>query len=391
MSQPEHALKTLMIDWRHQLHQYPELGSEEHVSSQFIAEKLESFGINVVRNIGRTGLIGILNKGKSETSIGLRADMDALQIHEKNTFDHRSLNDGKMHACGHDGHSTMLLGAAKHLAEQGEFDGTVYFIFQPDEEHGQGAKAMIKDGLFERYKIDSVYGLHNMPGLAQGCFAIRPGPIMASESNFEIKLTGAGGHAAQPHMGVDIMLLGAEIVIALQKIVSRQLSCLNQPAVVSVTEFITNGTVNVLPSNITVKGDCRCFTDEVLHIIKNSMQRIVAGLCEAAGASYEFNFNNSFLSTINNPKQTQHAIQAAIDVFGTDNVNSNCEPYPVSEDFSSMLAIKQGCYGLIGNGIESIGGCALHNPNYDFNDDILLNGASYWVRLVENQLIEQYK
>lgn len=386
MIQAEQSLEALMIEWRHQLHQHPELGFEEFYSSEYIATKLESFGIEVVRNIGKTGLIGILTKGNSEQSIGLRADMDALQIHEQNSFDYRSQNEGRMHACGHDGHSTMLLGAAKHLAEQGEFNGTVYFIFQPDEEHGQGAKAMIKEGLFEDYKIDSVYGLHNMPGLAQGSFAIRPGPIMASESNFEIKLKGTGGHAAQPHMGVDIMVLGAEIVIALQKIVSRQLSCINQPAVVSVTEFITDGTVNVLPTNINIKGDCRCFTDETLNQIKTSVLQIIKGLSEASGAAYEFDFNNSFLSTINNPEQTQHAIQAAIDVFGEDKVNPNCEPYPVSEDFSSMLKIKQGCYGLIGNGIESKGGCALHNPNYDFNDEILLQGASYWIRLVENQL-----
>lgn len=380
------TLETEMIEWRHDLHRYPEFGFEENRTSDFIAEQLQSFSIEVVRNIGQTGLIGILKKGNSERSIGLRADMDALKINEKNTFDYKSCNDGLMHACGHDGHSTMLLGAAKHLTEQGNFDGTVYFIFQPAEEHGKGALSMIEDGLFEKWQIDSVFGLHNLPGLAEGEFAIRPASIMASETGFEIRITGKGGHAAMPHMGVDTMLVGSQIVVALQSIVSRNLSALHETAVVSVTEFVTDGTVNVIPTNVTLKGDCRCFTDEALSKINTAMERIVSGICAAAGASYEFDFVTTFPSTINHPEETQHAIQAAIDTLGSDRVNGSCDPYTISEDFANMLRVRPGCYGLLGNGGDAGGGCALHNPNYDFNDKILIKGASYWVNLVENKL-----
>lgn len=379
-------LEAEMIEWRHELHRHPEFGFEENRTSDFIAEKLNSFGIEVVRNIGRTGLIGILHKGSSERSIGLRADMDALKINEANTFEYRSRNKGLMHACGHDGHTTMLLGAAKQLAEKGEFDGRVYFIFQPAEEHGAGALAMIDDGLFEKWQIDAVYGLHNLPGLAEGHFAIRAGSIMASESGFEIKVIGKGGHAAMPHMGVDAMLIGAQIVQALQSIVSRNLNALHETAVLSVTEFITDGTVNVIPTTVTLKGDCRCFTDQALNKIKQSMERIVSGICAAAGATYEFNFVTTFPSTINHRTETGHAIRAASEIFGEDRVNPDCDPYTISEDFANMLRVKPGCYGLLGNGGDAASGCALHNPNYDFNDAILMKGSRYWIRLVENQL-----
>ncbi len=386
MSFLDNTLESLMIEWRHDLHRHPEFGFEENRTSDIIADKLNSFDFDVVRKIGQTGLIGILKKGNSESSIGLRADMDALQILEANTFDHKSCNDGLMHACGHDGHSTMLLGAAKHLADQGQFDGTVYFIFQPAEEHGKGALSMIDDGLFSKWTIDAVYGLHNLPGLPEGQFAIRPGSIMASERGFEIRITGEGGHAALPHMGVDAMLVGSQIVVALQSIVSRNLSALHESAVVSVTEFISDGTVNVIPTRVTLKGDCRCFTDEALEKISSSIERIVSGVCAAAGAEYEFDFETTFPSTINNPTETQHAIKAAIDTLGAENVNGACDPYTISEDFANMLRIKPGCYGLLGNGGDAGGGCALHNPKYDFNDRILMKGAAYWVNLVENQL-----
>jgi len=380
------ALETQMIEWRHDLHKYPEFGFEEKRSSDLIAAKLQDFGIEVVRNIGKTGLVGILQKGNSERSIGLRADMDGLKIQEQNSFDYRSCHDGLMHACGHDGHSSMLLGAAKQLAAEGNFNGTVYFIFQPAEEHGKGALAMIDDGLFERYRIDSIYSLHNLPGLAEGHFAIRPGSIMASESGFEINIRGKGGHAAMPNMGVDAMLVGSQIIVALQSIVSRNLSVLREPAVVSVTEFITDGTVNVIPSNVTLKGDCRCFGDEAVEKISAAMERIVAGICASAGADYQFDFITTFPSTINSMAETRHAILAARETFGEDQVDGNCEPFTISEDFANMLRVKPGCYGLIGNGGGSDGGCALHNPNYDFNDSILVKGAAYWVQLVENQL-----
>ena len=380
------ALEQEMIEWRHDLHRYPEFGFEENRTSDFIADKLQGFGIEVVRNIGQTGLLGIIKKGDSGRSIGLRADMDALQIQEQNSFDYRSCHDGLMHACGHDGHSTMLLGAAKQLAQHGSFDGTAYFIFQPAEEHGKGALSMIEDGLFDRYQIDSVYGLHNLPGLSEGQFAIRPGSIMASETEFEFRLYGRGGHAAMPFMGVDTMLLGSQIVVALQSIVSRKLSALHEPAVVSVTEFITDGTTNVIPSRVALKGDCRCFSDEALEKIRSAMEAIVSGLCISAGAEYEFDFVTSFPSTINHPQETAHATRAAKDALGEDAVNGNCDPFTISEDFANMLQQRPGCYALLGNGGGADGGCALHNPNYDFNDRILTRGAAYWVQLVENQL-----
>ena len=386
MKQLDQSLEAEMIEWRHDIHRHPEFGFEENRTSDIVAQKLQSFGIEVVRNIGKTGLVGILRKGNSERSIGLRADMDALQITERNTFDYRSCTEGLMHACGHDGHTSMLLGAAKHLSQHGDFDGTVYFIFQPAEEHGKGALSMIADGLFDKWQIDAVYGLHNMPGLPEGQFAVRPGAIMASESNFEIRVKGIGGHAALPYMGVDAMLTGAQVVVALQSIVSRNLSALEEPAVVSVTEFVTDGAVNVIPSLVTIKGDCRCFGDESLNKIRSAMERIAAGVCASSGASYEFDFHTSFPSTINNEAQTRHAIESAIEVFGVDQVDPDCPPYTTSEDFANMLRVRPGCYGLLGNGGEAGSGCALHNPNYDFNDRILMKGVAYWVNLVENQL-----
>ncbi len=375
-----------MTQWRQHIHRFPECGFAVDQTADFIATTLSTAGIEVVRGIGQTGLVGILQRGNGGASIGLRADMDALHIHEQNSFAHRSCHDGKMHACGHDGHSAMLLGAALHLAQQGDFNGTVYFIFQPDEEHGQGAQAMIDDGLFERFSIDAVYGLHNLPGLAEGTLAVRPGSLMASESSFEIEINGIGGHAAMPHMGVDPIVVGAQVVMALQTLVSRNLSAIHETAVVSATEFITNGTVNVIPSQVVIKGDCRCFTEASLAKLEQRMETIVAGICQAAGATYQFEFINTFYPTVNSTTETTAAINAAQQVLGADNVNGSCDPFTISEDFSSMLRVKPGCYVLLGNGVDSVGGCALHNPNYDFNDRILPLGAQYWIQLVHNQL-----
>ena len=380
------GFQSRLVEWRHLLHRSPEFGFDEVFTSNFIADKLESFGIKVVRGIGKTGVLGILQKGGGLNSIGLRADMDALKIQEQNEFAYRSQHDGMMHACGHDGHSAMLLGAAEYLADRVAFSGTVYFIFQPAEEHGKGAKAMIKDGLFSDYNIDAVYGLHNLPGLSTGTFAIRPGSIMASESSFHIQLRGRGGHAAMPYMTVDIMLVASQIVVALQSIVSRKLNVLSKPAVVSVTEFLTDGTVNVLPSKISLKGDCRCFSDETLQHLEVSMERVVAGLCASAGAEYAFDFETVFPTTVNHPEQTSVAIQVAEQVFGTGKVNGNCDRFTISEDFANMLEVRPGCYGLIGNGGEEGSGCALHNPQYDFNDEILVEGVKYWVKLAETVL-----
>ncbi|MDP2572541.1 M20 aminoacylase family protein [Vibrio penaeicida] len=375
-----------MEEWRKHMHRFPECGFEVDSTAQFIADKLQSFGIEVVMNIGKSGLVGILKHGTSSASIGLRADMDALHIHEQNTFDHCSQHPGKMHACGHDGHSAMLLGAAAYLAENPNFDGTVYFIFQPDEEHGCGAQAMIDDGLFERFSIDEVYGIHNFPGLAEGKLMVRSGSLMASESCFHITIKGIGGHAALPHQGVDPIVVGAQVVLGLQTIVSRNLNAISDTAVISVTEFITDGTVNVIPNEVQIKGDCRCFTDSTLLQIETSMERIVKGICGAAGATYQFEFINTFYPTVNSAEQTEYSVLAAQQILGKSNVEADCEPLTISEDFSSMLRVKPGCYVLLGNGVDSVGGCALHNPKYDFNDRILPYGASYWVQLVSNRL-----
>lgn len=380
------GFQSRLVEWRHLLHRSPEFGFDEVFTSNFIADKLESFGVKVVRGIGKTGVLGILRKGGGLNSIGLRADMDALKIQEQNEFAYRSQYDGMMHACGHDGHSVMLLGAAEYLADRVAFSGTVYFIFQPAEEHGKGARAMINDGLFSDYNIDAVYGLHNLPGLPAGTFAIRPGSIMASESSFHIQLRGRGGHAAMPYMTVDIMLVASQIVVALQSIVSRNLNVLSKPAVVSVTEFLTDGTVNVLPSKISLKGDCRCFSDETLLHLEASMERVVAGLCASAGAEYTFDFETVFPATVNHTEQTSVAIQVAEQVFGRGKVNGNCDRFTISEDFANMLEVRPGCYGLIGNGGEEGSGCALHNPQYDFNDEILVEGVKYWVKLAETVL-----
>lgn len=375
-----------VIEWRHHIHKYPELSTKEFKTAEFVADKLEEFGLEVHRSIGGTGVVGVLNNGTSERSIGLRADMDALQIHEQNSFSHVSKNDGVMHACGHDGHTAMLLGAAHMLAESKSFDGSIYFIFQPDEERGTGAKAMIADGLFTRWNMDAVYGMHNIPGVAKGKFVTRPNALMASESSFKIVIKATGGHAALPHMGTDPIVVGAQVVTALQTIVSRNLSAIDETAVISVTNFETNGTVNVIPSTVTITGDTRSFTDSALHKIEKAIERIVAGQCMSAGVDYEYYFNNSYLSTINTPEQTIHAVKAAQKVVGAENVNGNCERYTISEDFSFMLREVNGCYILIGNGEGECGGTALHNPLYDFNDDILSIGIDYWVTLVNDQL-----
>jgi len=379
------TLQETMQTWRHDIHRHPELAFEEQRTANKVAELLTGFGLEVHRSIGKTGVVGVLRKGGSERAIGLRADMDALKILEQNTFDYRSLNEGKMHACGHDGHTAMLLGAAHYLATKGEFDGSVIFIFQPAEEHGEGARAMIEDGLFERFPVDSVYAIHNFPSLASGKFAVRAGSIMAAEDNFEITINGVGCHAAMPHLGKDPIVIGAEIVTAMQSLVSRSLDPLDN-AVVSFTEFLTNGTINVVPEQVVLKGDTRSMTTAVQDHIESTMERIVSGICAAHGASYEFSYRRNFIPTINSPKEAEIAANVAGMVVGAENVVDDSRPAMTSEDFGYMLQARPGAYLLLGNGEEGIGGCSLHNPSYDFNDDILSIGADFWVALIETQL-----
>ena len=379
------AMRATMQAWRHDIHRHPELAFEEHRTASKVAELLNSFGIEVHASIGNTGVVGVLKKGSSDRAIGLRADMDALKILEQNTFGHRSVHEGKMHACGHDGHTAMLLGAAQHLAGVGNFDGTVVFIFQPAEEHGEGARAMIADGLFERFPVDAVYAIHNFPSLAAGKFAVRAGSIMAAEDNFEIIINGVGCHAAMPHLGRDPIIIGAEIVTAMQSLVSRTVDPIDN-AVLSFTEFITNGTVNVVPGQVKLKGDTRSLTSQVQNHIEITMQRIVSGICAAHGATYEFSYRRNFVPTINTPKEADIAADAARTVVGAESVVGDSRPVMTSEDFGYMLQARPGAYLLLGNGEEGVGGCSLHNPAYDFNDDILSIGADFWVTLTETQL-----
>lgn len=379
------TLHETMQAWRHDIHRHPELAFEEQRTASKVAELLTGFGLEVHTTIGNTGVVGVLKKDDSERTIGLRADMDALKILEQNTFEYRSVNEGKMHACGHDGHTAMLLGAAQYLASEGEFDGSAVFIFQPAEEHGDGAKAMIEDGLFERFPVDAVYAIHNFPSLATGKFAVRAGSIMAAEDNFEITINGVGCHAAMPHLGKDPIVIGAEVVTAMQSLVSRTLDPIDN-AVVSFTEFITNGTVNVVPGQVILKGDTRSLTTAVQDHIESTMERIVSGICTAHGASYEFSYRRNFVPTINTPQEAEIAAGVASTVVGADNVVGNSRPVMASEDFGYMLQARPGAYVLLGNGEEGVGGCSLHNPAYDFNDDILSIGADFWVTLVQSQL-----
>ena len=374
-----------MRDWRHDIHRHPELAFEEHRTAARVAELLTRFGLEVYTSIGNTGVVGVLKKGNSDRAIGLRADMDALKIQEQNSFEHRSQIDGKMHACGHDGHTAMLLGAAQHLAAEGDFDGSVVFIFQPAEEHGDGARAMIADGLFERFPVDSVYAIHNFPSLAVGKFAVRAGSIMAAEDNFEIIINGLGCHAAMPHLGKDPIVIGAEIVTAMQSLVSRTMDPIDN-AVVSFTEFVTNGTVNVVPGEVILKGDTRSMTTAVQDHIEATMERIVGGICAAHGASHEFSYRRNFVPTVNTAAEAEIAAAVARRVVGEANVVGDSRPVMTSEDFGYMLQARPGAYLLLGNGEEGVGGCSLHNPAYDFNDDILGIGADFWVELIETQL-----
>lgn len=374
-----------MKAWRHDIHRDPELAFEERRTARKVAKLLTRFGLEVVTPIGKTGVVGLLKKGDSKRAIGLRADMDALKISELNDFEHRSQIEGRMHACGHDGHTAMLLGAAQYLAAEGKFDGMVVFIFQPAEEHGEGARAMIEDGLFERFPVDAVYAIHNFPSLAVGKFAVRAGSIMAAEDNFEITVDGVGCHAAMPHLGRDPIVIGAEIVTAMQSLVARTLDPMEH-AVISFTEFETNGTVNVVPGRVKLKGDTRSLTSAVQDHIEATMERIVSGICAAHGASYEFSYRRNFVPTVNTPLEAEIAVRVASRVVGSKNVIGDSRPVMTSEDFGYMLQVRPGAYLLLGNGEDGVGGCSLHNPSYDFNDDILSIGADFWVALVETQL-----
>jgi len=381
------ALHTDMSRWRRQLHQYPETAFEETGTAQLIAEQLQQIGIEVHHGLAKTGVVGVLRNGNSTNSIALRADMDALFIQEHNRFEHASCHDGKMHACGHDGHCAMLLGAAHYLTNHGHFDGTVYFIFQPAEEARAGAHKMISEGLFEKFPAQRVFGMHNFPDVPPGHFAVKVGAMMASFDCFEIKLNGRATHAAMPHLGDDVLVAAAHLITQLQTIVSRQIDPA-EAGVVSVTQIHGGNTWNALPDSAVVRGTFRCFNDSV----RSQMEQRIHHLANTIANSFNINAdirinpeNPGYPVTINSPEETASAIQAATAVAGANCIDTAPTPSMGSEDFAFMLQKKPGCYIWIGNG-GSESGCLLHNPNYDFNDEILPLGAAYWVKLVENEL-----
>ncbi len=373
---------------RRDIHAHPELCFEEQRTSDLIAARLEGWGIEVHRGLGTTGVVGVLSQGTSKRRIGLRADMDALPIQERNSFEHRSQHAGKMHACGHDGHVAMLLAAAQHLATTRDFDGTVVFIFQPAEEGGGGAREMMNDGLFERFPVDAVFAMHNWPGLAAGQFALSAGPVMASSNEFRIVVRGKGCHAAMPHLGIDPVPVACQLVQGFQTIVSRNRRPIDA-GVISVTMIHAGEATNVVPESCELQGTVRTFTTELLDLIEDHMRRMSEQTCAAFGAGCEFEFSRNYPPTINHDAETGFAREVLAAIVGADNVLKQ-EPTMGAEDFAYMLQGKPGCYAFIGNGEgahrhvgHGEGPCTLHNPSYDFNDDLIPLGATYLVRLVQ--------
>ncbi|WP_175649904.1 M20 aminoacylase family protein [Pseudomonas sp. Marseille-P9899] len=381
------AFEQRLKDWRHAFHRHPETGFEEVDTAERVAGILQGMGLEVHRGIGGTGLVASLTVGEGAGVIGLRADMDALNITEQAPCrEHASRIAGKMHACGHDGHMAMVLGAADLLCRQRNFNGTVRFIFQPAEEHGCGAKAMMADGLFQRFPVDAIYGAHNMPGMAAGHIATRVGGIMASEDNFVIRIRGRGTHAARPHMGVDPLVTGAQIVLALQTVVARNVDP-SQSAVVSCTEFLTDGIRNAIPTHVTIKGDTRSYSPQVQRLLETRMREISQGICAANGAECEFEYSHEFAPTVNWAANTALAVEAARAVVGEAAVDAEVAPMMISEDFGAFLQQVPGNFVFIGNGAEGeVGATPLHNACYDFNDRILGVGARYFAEVVRRSL-----
>jgi hippurate hydrolase len=373
-----------MTAWRRDIHAHPELGFEERRTAEFVATQLESWGIETHRGIGRTGVVGVLRAGTSTRSIGLRADMDALPIEEANAFAHRSRHAGRMHACGHDGHTAMLLGAARYLAATRHFDGTVVFIFQPAEEGLGGAQAMIADGLFRRFPCEAIFGMHNRPGLPVGTFAVRAGPMMAGGAFFDIDVEGVGAHAARPEAGVDPVLAASHVVTALQSIVARNVRPVDT-AVVSVTRIQGGNAYNVIPQSVRLSGTVRAFSDEVMRAIGDRLGRLAEGVAAGFGARAKTDFRVIFPPLANDPREADFAAEVCAEIAGAGRVRRDPPLIMASEDFAWMLREVPGCYFNIGNG-EGEGACEVHNPAYDFNDAALPYGASVLARLVERRL-----
>ncbi|MEJ8573904.1 M20 aminoacylase family protein [Microbaculum marinum] len=382
-----------LVAIRRDLHAHPELAFEERRTARLVADTLRAYGVDEVHTgIAGTGVVGVVRgggpggSGRSNRAIGLRADMDALPITERNDFAHRSGTDGRMHACGHDGHTTMLLGAARYLADKRDFDGTVYLIFQPGEERGGGGRRMIEAGLFERFDCQSVYGMHNLPGVEVGRIAMRAGPCMASSDAFRIRVTGQGGHGAWPHLARDPVVVGAHIVTALQAIVSRLVDPL-EPAVLSVAKFETGTAFNVIPDEATLIGTARSFDPDTRTLIEGEARRIAAQVATAFDARAEVAFMRGYPATINSDEETRVAARAAGLAVGDSNLSSDWPAQMGAEDFAYMLEKRPGCYIWLGNGVDGeAGGNSLHSPSYDFNDSAIPHGVAYWAALVETVL-----
>ena len=377
---------------RRTIHAHPELSYEEVQTSELVAKKLTQWGIPVIRGLGLTGVVGVIKNGTSKRAVGLRADMDALPVKESNTFPHHSQHEGKMHACGHDGHTAMLLGAAHYLSQHKNFDGTVYVIFQPAEEGAGGAKRMMDEGLFEQCPMEAVFGMHNWPGAAAGGMSVKVGPMMASSNEFEVIVKGKGAHAAQPHMGIDPIMVAVQIAQSWQTIISRNKSPIDS-GVLSITQIHSGSATNIIPNSASLIGTVRTFTLPVLDLIESRMREIAEHTAAAFGATIEFRFHRNYPPLINHDLETLFAVGVMEDVVGKERVDAQVEPTMGSEDFAFMLLEKPGCYVFIGNGDgehrmqgHGLGPCNLHNPSYDFNDDLLPIGATYWVRLAERFL-----
>jgi hippurate hydrolase len=381
----------LLTTIRRDIHAHPELCFEELRTSALVARQLTDWGIEVHRGLGRTGLVGVIRNGRSQHAIGLRADMDALPMTEHNHFPHASRHVGRMHACGHDGHTAMLLAAAQHLAQHRHFDGTVYLVFQPAEEGGGGAREMIADGLFERFPMEAIFGMHNWPGMAAGQFAVCNGPVMASSNEFKITLTGRGCHAALPHNGIDPVPVACQMVQAFQTIVTRNKKP-TDAAVISVTMIHTGEATNVVPDFAEIQGTVRTFTLPVLDLIEQRMREIAQHTAAAFGAQVHFEFHRNYPPTINHRAEAEFVREVMAELVGADNA-LEFEPTMGAEDFSFFLQQRPGAYFVIGNGDgahrehgHGLGPCTLHNPNYDFNDALIPLGAALWVRLAERFL-----
>jgi hippurate hydrolase len=370
--------------WRRDIHAHPELGFEEHRTSDFVAAKLREFGLDVHTGIGKTGVVGTLRVGNTTRSVGLRADMDALPISESNTFAHRSVHEGKMHACGHDGHTAILLGAAQYLSATRNFDGQVNFIFQPAEEGIGGARAMIEDGLFDQFPCDCIFGMHNRPSLPVGKFAVRAGAMMAGGAFFDIDITGKGAHGARPETGIDPIIAASQIVLALQTIVSRNARAVDT-AVLSVTQVHSGDAYNVIPHTARMSGTVRAFSKDVMALVERRLREISSAIATGMGATVAVDFRNTFLPTINDLQEAEYAARICSDLVGTGNVVRDPPLIMASEDFSYMLDKVPGCYINIGNGGRE-SDCEVHHPAYDFNDDAIPLGSSFFARLVEKRL-----